>query len=253
MKNTWSRDELLLAFNLYLQLPFGKLHAGNAAVQQLARRLGRTPAAVAMRLGNFASLDPHHRQRGISGLKNAGQGVAAIWQAFQQDAEQLVYESEQLARQGENPPLAVAEEPAGYAEGLSGQVREQLVRVRVNQQVFRRMILAAYDHRCAISGLGVPPLLVAGHILPWASYPEHRLNPENGICFSPLYDRAYETGLICIDTDYRLLLSKRLKEGPAEACFQDFFGKYEHRQLHLPRHYRPRPDFLAYRLERFEG
>jgi hypothetical protein len=30
------------------------------------------------------------------------------------------------------------------------------------------------------------------YIIPWAENEEERLNTENGICLSPLYDRAYD-------------------------------------------------------------
>ena len=71
----WTREELILAFNLYLKIEFGKTHKSNPQVIDLANVIGRTPSSVGMRLGNFASLDPYHQQRGIGGLKNSGTGV----------------------------------------------------------------------------------------------------------------------------------------------------------------------------------
>ncbi len=55
-RNNWSREELIVAFNLYLKLPFGKMHKGNPAVINLAKIIGRTPSSAAMRLTNFASM-----------------------------------------------------------------------------------------------------------------------------------------------------------------------------------------------------
>ncbi|GAB3793178.1 hypothetical protein GCM10028819_04390 [Spirosoma humi] len=94
-------------------------------------------------------------------------------------------------------------------------------------------------------------MLIAGHIIPWAVNKEERLNPENGICLSHLYDRAYETGLICIDTDYKVLISRRLKEDVSKDIFQRFFGHFEHKSIQLPKTYQPRKEFLEYRLNRF--
>ena len=54
----WTRQQLKLAFHLYCQLPFGRLHRRNPEIVDLAELLGRTPSAVAMKLVNFASLDP---------------------------------------------------------------------------------------------------------------------------------------------------------------------------------------------------
>jgi putative restriction endonuclease len=66
--NLWTREELILALNLYLQLLFGKLHSKTPEIVHLADVIGRTPGSVAMRLNNFASVDPYHQQRGITGL-----------------------------------------------------------------------------------------------------------------------------------------------------------------------------------------
>ncbi|MCG3171790.1 MAG: hypothetical protein CALGDGBN_03488 [Pseudomonadales bacterium] len=52
----WSREQLKLAFHLYCQLPFGRLHSGNPEIIELAAVIGRTPGALAMKLVNFASL-----------------------------------------------------------------------------------------------------------------------------------------------------------------------------------------------------
>ena len=67
-KINWTRDELILTLNLYLKLPFGKLHAKTKEVKELAEVIGRTNNAVSMRLNNFASVDPYHQKRGIKGL-----------------------------------------------------------------------------------------------------------------------------------------------------------------------------------------
>ena len=66
--NLWSREELILAFNLYLKLPFGKLHTRTPEVQELALLLGRTVNSIAIRLTNFASCDPYHQNRGVKGM-----------------------------------------------------------------------------------------------------------------------------------------------------------------------------------------
>lgn len=46
----WTRSDLLAALHLYLQLPFGQLHRGQARIVQLAGWLRRTPSSVAMKL-----------------------------------------------------------------------------------------------------------------------------------------------------------------------------------------------------------
>jgi putative restriction endonuclease len=53
----WTRDELLVALNIYRKLPFGKLDARNPVVKDIAAHLQRSANSVAMKLCNFASLD----------------------------------------------------------------------------------------------------------------------------------------------------------------------------------------------------
>ena len=42
----WTRDELLLAFNLYLKLPFGKMHSTTPEIINLAKLIERTPVPL---------------------------------------------------------------------------------------------------------------------------------------------------------------------------------------------------------------
>jgi len=64
----WSRDQRLVTFRLYCRTPFGRLHRNNPEIIELARLIGRTPSAVAMKAVNFASLDPVQQARNIAGL-----------------------------------------------------------------------------------------------------------------------------------------------------------------------------------------
>src|SRR5260221_13952794 len=93
---TWTREEQLLAFNLYCKLPFGQYHHRNPYIIKLAEALGRTPGAVAMKLGNFASLDPYHQKRGVKGLSHTSNADKAIWDEFQNDWNKAAIESESL-------------------------------------------------------------------------------------------------------------------------------------------------------------
>lgn len=70
-QSLWTREELILAINLYCKTPFGKMHKTNPAVIELAALIGRTPSSVGLKLGNFASFDPSLKARGIKGASNA--------------------------------------------------------------------------------------------------------------------------------------------------------------------------------------
>ncbi|CCI35526.1 hypothetical protein [Microcystis aeruginosa] len=68
-KNLWTRDELLIALNLYYKFPYGQFHTNNPVIIEVAQKLQRTPSALVMKLCNFGSLDPRHQLRGVQGLK----------------------------------------------------------------------------------------------------------------------------------------------------------------------------------------
>lgn len=53
----WSRDELVLALELYFD-PASSSDSRDPQVLELAGLIGRTPAAVALKLANFRAIDP---------------------------------------------------------------------------------------------------------------------------------------------------------------------------------------------------
>ncbi|MBE7533947.1 MAG: hypothetical protein HND44_23080 [Chloroflexi bacterium] len=92
----WTRDELLLALNLYFKIPFGQFDQHNPKVINLAKLIDRTSSSVAMQLSNFASLDPYHQNRGVSGLRPPGKLAQQLWAEVQSDWENVILESENL-------------------------------------------------------------------------------------------------------------------------------------------------------------
>lgn len=95
-RNNWTREETLLAFDLYCRVPFGKIHASNIEIIELARIIGRTPASISMKMCNLASLDPVQRERGIKGLAHGCKMETVIWTEFQDDWEALAFESKKI-------------------------------------------------------------------------------------------------------------------------------------------------------------
>ena len=54
-RRNWNMAEVRAALALYLRTNFGRFHKTNPDVITLARQLGRTPSAVALKLGNLAA------------------------------------------------------------------------------------------------------------------------------------------------------------------------------------------------------
>ncbi|RXQ88834.1 HNH endonuclease [Ancylomarina salipaludis] len=251
MRNpNWTREQLILAFNLYCKIPFGKISKTNPQIIQLAELIGRTPSAVGLKLSNLASFDPDLQARGIKGMKNAGKGDRLIFEEFQNNREALVFESENILAtmqglslenkyQAELPDLST----------MAGETRERYVKTRVNQNFFRQMILSNYQNQCAVTGIDMPVLLIASHIIPWSQNVEERLNPTNGICLSALYDKAFDKHLICFDENYRMIISTNLKEHCTKDYYQTNFGKMEGQTMNLPSRGLPNLDFLEWHRE----
>src|ERR1051325_5710029 len=94
----WTRQELFIALNLYHKLTFGQLHARQPAIIALAKKLGRGANSVAMKLRNFASLDPALKLRGIKGLEGASTLDRTVWNDFHNDLNETVPASEDALR-----------------------------------------------------------------------------------------------------------------------------------------------------------
>jgi len=75
----WKREESILAFELYCRIPFQKTKADNPDVKELAVLLGRTPASVARKLGNFGAFDPALQRVQIRGLTHSSKLDRQIW------------------------------------------------------------------------------------------------------------------------------------------------------------------------------
>lgn len=246
----WSREELILAFDLYCRIPFNRTKANNPQVISLATVLGRTPASIARKLGNFGAFDPELRRRQISGLTHTSKLDRKIWDEFNASWGRLVLEAEDLKKEFGDPVSAKPSDNL-FPEEHSPTEREALVKQRIHQNFFRATVLSGYNQRCCICGLPHAELLVAGHIIPWGIREDTRVNPANGLCFCASHDKAYDRGLIGINMDFTVIVTTRLKQStdPAsEFLFHTFNGKH----ITLPDRFTPKVEFLQWRFNRFD-
>lgn len=249
-RRLWTKDELIVAFNLYLKLPFGKMHRGNPEIIKLAGLVNRTPSSIAMRLVNFASIDPYHQERGISGLSGGVKQCQPIWNDFIDNREELFFESERILAGFENQ--TIEQKYSNLLQDIKHKTGEDKIRelkTRVNQNVFRQIVLNIYSTKCAICGIDIPELLNASHIIPWSKNEKERLNPSNGICLSKLYDSAFDKGLIGIKTDYTIILSSKILKNKNAEYYEKHFGFLEYSKLQLPERFKPNKKFLEYHLD----
>lgn len=249
----WTREELILAINLYCKLPFGKMHKGTAEIIKFANLIGRTPSSIALKLGNFASFDPSLKERGIKGASNASKLDKKIWDEFYNNWDTALIESEELLAKQKNTSVEKLNKIEISDLPLEGKEKERMIKTRVNQSIFRTIILATYNNRCCITGIDNPDLLIASHIVPWSKDEKNRLNPMNGLCLNALHDRAFDKGLITVDAkDYSLKISSRLKsKKPVDSIMQNFIS-LEGRTITLPDKFVPAVEFLKLHNDSFK-
>ncbi len=236
----WTREELIIAFNLYCKIPFGKIHISNPKVIELSKLIGRTPSAVSWKLVNFASLDPQLQARGIKGASNRSKKDEEIWNEFFENWDELAFESEKLLAQYQNRTIETSDE----LKIKEGKERERRVKTRINQSFFRTMMLTSYNYQCCITNINNPDLLIAAHIIPWAKDHNNRMNPKNGLLLNALHDKAFEHGHIAIDENYKIHISKELLESENEG-YNKFFKPYHLKTIREPERFLPKREFLS--------
>lgn len=251
----WTKEQIKLAFHLYCQLQYGRIHGRNPEIIALAKVIGRTSDAVAMKMLNIASLDPAITSTGRVALGNASALDREVWDEFHSDWERLALESHLLRQQLDNDSLGNLEPENDelLPSDFTGETRQVLTMQRIKQHFFRRAVLSSYRGRCCMSGLSDSRLLIASHIVPWSKDKSNRLNPSNGLCLSAIHDRAFDKGLISLSDDWRILVSDELRtrdESFVKAIFLPLVAK----QIEMPERFKPDHAFLLrHREEIFLG
>jgi len=243
MHRNWTEYELLIAMNLYCRLSFGQCNSRNRLVNEVARKMDRTAGSISRKLGNIASLDPRHQARGVGGLPNTSKLDRKVWSDFQDNWSAMADRSEsafETLMGGTVPgkPVPEIEQPSGLSEV------ERMVKTRRLQNFFRNAVLSSYENRCALTGIAVPHLLIASHIIPWSENENRRADPTNGLCLNALHDKAFDRHLITFDEDCRLVVSGFLKKGEIPEFQAENFTKLEGAKLTLPHRFAPDPSAL---------
>ena len=217
------------------------MHSRNPDIIKAAEFVRRTPSALAMKLTNIASLDPEITLTGRKGLSGASIADKQMWQEIHNNWEDFAVESSKALSQ---IMLEQESRPSIVRENHIGHTKEAKVNIRIGQSFFRKSVLSAYNNKCCISGLLIPKLLVASHIVPWRTDPENRLNPSNGLCLSMLHDKAFDIGLISIQDDMTILISE--KNMISDAFYESIIKSYEGKTISRPDKFYPNLNFLNY-------
>lgn len=142
----WTRDELILALDLYLtpfNPPLGKQSPEILALSELLGRMAavvgrsaddhyRNANGVYMKLMNFRRFDPAFTTAGKVGLTRGNKLEAVVWEEFARDRPRLHATAWTIraAVTGTEAPVIAALDDGGLEEAQEGQVLTRLHRVR---------------------------------------------------------------------------------------------------------------------------
>ena len=93
-RKNWTREETILAFDLYCKVPFSKISKTNEKIIDLAKVIGRTPSAVGLKMANLARFDKELQSRDVSGMSHGSKLDEEIWNEFCNNWEELSYQAQ---------------------------------------------------------------------------------------------------------------------------------------------------------------
>jgi putative restriction endonuclease len=248
----WTKEGSILALNLYSKIPFGQMHSRNSEVIELAELIDRSPSSIARRLGNFASLDPKLKERGIKGLENASKLDQQVWDEYMHDWDGQFIEGEKLLAHKKNTTVEkLYNVDLDNIKETEGKQAQRLVNVRLNQSIFRKLVLTNFDSKCCITGINITELLVASHILPWSVSKDNQTNPKNGLALNTLHDKAFDRGLITVTEDYKIKVSSILYKQKGIQSIKQNFVDHDGKELIMPKKFSPDIEFLRIHNDKY--
>ncbi len=91
--------------------------------------------------------------------------------------------------------------------------RQGIITSRVGQGSYRSSILHRWRGRCAVTEFKNPRILIASHIVPWKkSTDSERLDVDNGLLLSPVYDALFDRKLISFEDNGKIILSNEIQK-----------------------------------------
>ena len=246
----WTREETIVAFNVYCKIPFKSSSKTHPMIIRYAKILGRSPSSLNMKVGNIGRLDPDLKEQGITGLIHGAKMEEEVWNEFYGNPELLAFESEKIIALLSNQSIEVS--TSIKTDDLpQGSERSVIIKQRVNQSFFRSAVMSAYNFRCCISGVTVPDLLEACHIVDWSQDEQNRTNPKNGLCMNPFFHKAYDKYLLGITPELKIVISEELIQNVIDTSFQSYLRELDGRNILLPDKFFPQRELLEMHYDRF--
>lgn len=248
--NKWTREETIVAFNVYCKIPFKSSSKTHPMIIKYANLLNRTPSALNMKIGNIGRLDPDLKRQGISGLVHGAKMEEEVWNEFYGNPELLAFESEKIIARLTNQSIEKC--TSIRTDDLpQGRERSVIIKQRVNQSFFRSTVMSAYNFHCCISGVNIAELLEACHIVDWSQDERNRVNPKNGLCMNSFFHKAYDKHLLGITPDMRIVVSEELLQGSTEISFFNYLKTIDGKKILLPDKFLPQKELLEIHYNKF--
>jgi putative restriction endonuclease len=115
--------------------------------------------------------------------------------------------------------------------------KETTIKPRLGQGAFRILVTDAYSRACAVTEEHSLPALEAAHIRPYNENGQHAVN--NGILFRSDFHRLFDRGYITVTPEYRIEVSRRLKEEFENG--RTYYPYHGRRLGHLPQDLQDQP------------
>lgn len=250
MSNHWTREQTIVALNVYCKIPFKESRATHPLIMEYAKLLGRTPAALNFKIGNLGSLDPMLRGKGIVGLQHTSKVDEAVWEEFFDNPEKLAFESEQIIATLRH--MSVEESTAIDIYNLPlGIERSVETRQRINQRFFHEVVMCSYEGRCCVTGVSHQKLIEACHISPWRDDVKNRTNPKNGLCLNSLFHKAFDSYLFTVTPEYTIEISNHMVNSTADKTFRHYLLTLNGKPIRMPEKFAPDKKLLSSHYEQY--
>ena len=91
-------------------------------------------------------------------------------------------------------------------------------------------------------------MLIASHIVPWSENEGVRADPENGLCLCMLHDKAFDRGLISIQSSLEIIISSDVKLSKSDFVKYSI-TKFHGEKIKLPRRFPPKAEYIQWHFE----
>ena len=140
-QNLWTKEQAIIALDLYCKVPFNKATNSNPDIQRVANLIGRSVTSVKMKIGNFGNFDPELKKHGIVGLSNISKLDEEVWNEYFNHWDKLAYDAQILISKYENKAIEDVAQIEDSIKNLpEGKEKLVIVKQRINQSFFRNAV-----------------------------------------------------------------------------------------------------------------